>query len=99
MVPLTTISATPVGAPETEPEQRLFPHEPETLDAPAASSRRGAVIALVAVAGILVHLLLRWWDLGTIGTAATGSVAVRDLPLLAVLLFGGLPLVIELAAK
>ncbi|MFM1802644.1 MAG: Copper-transporting P-type ATPase [Planctomycetota bacterium] len=51
------------------------------------------VIAGLAVAGILLHLVLRLW----IGSAHDWhSLRVIDLPLIAVLLLGGVPLVIDL---
>lgn len=51
------------------------------------------VIAGLAVAGILLHLALRFW----IGSAHNWhSLRVIDLPLIAVLVLGGVPLVIDL---
>lgn len=51
------------------------------------------VIAGLAVAGILLHLALRFW----IGSAHDWhSLRVIDLPLIAVLVLGGVPLVIDL---
>jgi heavy metal translocating P-type ATPase len=53
--------------------------------------RRHAVIAVLAVTGISFHLFLRF--------AAEVSDTVRQLPLWAVLLIGGIPLTAELALK
>src|SRR5579862_2446018 len=53
--------------------------------------RRQGVISALAVAGIAAHLALR--------LAFHASPAWRDWPLLAVLIGGGTPLVLELAAK
>lgn len=52
---------------------------------------REAAIAVLAAAGILVHLVLRW--------GADVSAPVRDLPLYLVLVAGGVPLVVSLALK
>ena len=54
-------------------------------------SRKHAVISVFSIAAILIHLVLR--------TGGYTSVMVRQLPLLATLLFGGLPLVWELLGK
>jgi heavy metal translocating P-type ATPase len=55
------------------------------------SASRETYIALAAVAGILLHLVLRW------GTDVPSP--ARDVPLYAVLIVGGVPLVAGLAAK
>jgi heavy metal translocating P-type ATPase len=57
---------------------------------PSAASR-ASFIAALAVVGILIHLALRWSG----GTSPTA----RDLPLHAVLIAGGVPLVLSLALK
>ena len=54
-------------------------------------SRKHAVISVFSVVAILVHIVLR--------TGVHTSVMVRQLPLIATLLFGGLPLVWELLGK
>ena len=54
-------------------------------------SRKNAVITVFSIAAILVHLVLR--------TSGHTSVMVRQLPLIATLLFGGIPLVWELLGK
>jgi heavy metal translocating P-type ATPase len=56
-----------------------------------ASFGRESLIAALAVAGIAVHLVLRW------GTSVSPS--ARDLPLYVVLAAGGAPLVWDLALK
>ena len=48
------------------------------------------ILAIVSLAGILVHLVLR---------ATAASVTVRDAPLWVVLAWGGIPLVVELGRK
>jgi heavy metal translocating P-type ATPase len=58
---------------------------------------RDYVIAAVAIAGIAVHLALRFSQFGE--GSVTESIRVLDIPLLAALFFGGVPLVIELAIK
>jgi heavy metal translocating P-type ATPase len=62
-----------------------------------ADNRRQSVIAVGAVVGIAVHLILRF-AIGVTNRAFDG-LAWADLPLLATLLFGGLPLVLELLGK
>ncbi len=54
-------------------------------------SRKHAVISVFSIAAILVHIVLR--------TSGHTSVMVRQLPLIATLLFGGIPLVWELLGK
>ena len=54
-------------------------------------SRKNAVITVFSIAAILVHLVLR--------SSGHTSVMVRQLPLIATLLFGGIPLVWELLGK
>ncbi len=60
------------------------------------SSRRQWLIALGAVVGIGLHLLLRF---GLLGDDAYLGVRLPDWPLLAVLVLGGIPLVAELAGN
>src|ERR1035441_7998817 len=61
--------------------------EPDTVH----PSRKNAVISVFSIAAILIHLVFR--------TVGHTSVMVRQLPLIATLLFGGLPLVWELLGK
>src|SRR5262245_26671277 len=60
------------------------------------SSRRYAVIALLAVVGIAIHLVLRYSAPRSAGRMGIES---RELPLLIALVLGGLPLVAELLWK
>jgi heavy metal translocating P-type ATPase len=60
------------------------------------TSRRQAIIAIMAIAGIVLHLAL--WPAAP-GSVAVGDLAFADLPLLAVLVLGGFPLVLGLAIK
>jgi heavy metal translocating P-type ATPase len=57
----------------------------------ATTINRETAIAIVAAAGIVVHLVRRW-------TTTSGS-AARAAPLLVVLIAGGVPLIVELARK
>jgi heavy metal translocating P-type ATPase len=61
------------------------------------ASRRQAVIAVGAVAAIVAHLVLRF-GMPSAGEVGAG-VSAADVPLLAALIFGGLPLVLELLGK
>ncbi|WP_145355389.1 heavy metal translocating P-type ATPase [Roseimaritima multifibrata] len=54
-------------------------------------ARKSLVIAALAIAGIVVHLLLRF--------AAQTSLFISDLPLLVVLVIGGLPMLFDLLKK
>lgn len=65
---------------------------------PSSTSRRDAAIAIVAVIGIALHLLLRY-GLSQPDRALWFGATRQDLPLLVTLLAGGLPLVVELAIK
>ncbi|MBI3864136.1 MAG: cadmium-translocating P-type ATPase [Planctomycetia bacterium] len=58
---------------------------------------REIVIAAVAVAGIVIHLALRFSGLGQI--VLLWGITAQDTPLLAALLCGGAPLVVELLVK
>jgi heavy metal translocating P-type ATPase len=58
--------------------------------------RLHAVIAIFTIVAIALHLLLRW---GVQTTIALGSLTVSHLPLIAALVFGGVPLVLSLAIK
>ena len=75
---------------------------PGIADKPEASAfgpvtnRSQAIIAIGAVLGIILHLVLRF---GVGAGPSVGSVKFHELPLLLVLVLGGLPLVIELALK
>jgi heavy metal translocating P-type ATPase len=81
--------------------EHLTPAEPKLRHQPPAQRlwesvailhrRRTTVIAIFAVVAIIVHLVLRF------GFEARAGIA--QLPLFAVLLFGGVPLVFELAAN
>ena len=66
------------------------------MTATAAASRKQAAIALFALAAIAAHLLLRYAF--PVGGAALG-VRAADLPLLAALVLGGVPLLAELLLK
>jgi cation transport ATPase len=59
-------------------------------------SRSSAVIAVFTVAMIAVHLVLRF---GIDTSATVQGVPIERWPLLAALLFGGVPLVLELLSK
>ncbi len=63
---------------------------------PTAASRRQSIIAAIALAAILAHLILRF---GLKMTAGWSGVPVYEFPLLAALLVGGAPLVIGLVIK
>jgi cation transport ATPase len=76
------------------------PHAPVAIAAPGRArhrrtnllwDRRQLIVAAVALAGILLHLLLRF--------AAQAPARTHQLPLLAVLALGGIPLVVELLVK
>ncbi|MEW4567001.1 heavy metal translocating P-type ATPase [Tautonia sp. JC769] len=71
--------------------------DPESIE-PVADrvSRSSAVIAVFTVAMIAVHLALRF---GIDASATVRGIPVERWPLLAALLFGGVPLVLELLAK
>jgi heavy metal translocating P-type ATPase len=68
----------------------------ETAANPPGQSRRQGIIACLALAGIALHLAARY---GLPRLPSVGGVAASNIPLLIVLLFGGLPLVWELLAK
>jgi heavy metal translocating P-type ATPase len=61
------------------------------------ATRRQAIIAIGAVTGILVHLVLRF--AATAPVQLSAGVSLADVPLLATLVFGGVPLVLELLGK
>jgi heavy metal translocating P-type ATPase len=61
-----------------------------------ARSRKQGIIAGVAVAGIGLHLFLRF---GVRTSAEVAGCRLDELPLIAALLFGGVPLVVSLAIK
>lgn len=63
---------------------------------PFAASRRAAIIAVLAIAAIGLHLLLRW---AAPASSAPSRAAVDQWPLFAALGIGGVPLVFELAMK
>ncbi|HKD37267.1 MAG TPA: heavy metal translocating P-type ATPase, partial [Pirellulales bacterium] len=70
--------------------------KPVGKQAGRSANRRAILIAAVAVAAIALHLFLRF------GVKAVGEyrgIPIADLPLIAALVFGGLPLVIELLVK
>jgi heavy metal translocating P-type ATPase len=63
---------------------------------PPATSRKQTAIAVLAIAAIVGHLLLRW----LVGTEPRlYGWRVIDVPLLLALAFGGIPLVVELLTK
>lgn len=61
------------------------------------ATRRQAIIAIGAVTGILLHLVLRFAV--TAPGQLSAGVSLADVPLLATLVFGGVPLVLELLGK
>ena len=83
----TTITAAPSDAPP-QSQIRPAPDERATRWWGALWERRQVIIAIIAIAGIAVHLVLRF-----------GARAPATAPLVAVLVLGGVPLVLELAAK
>jgi heavy metal translocating P-type ATPase len=63
---------------------------------PRSANLKQSAIALLAVAAILLHLILRF----LVGTSQEiWGLPVYDLPLIAVLIFGGVPLVFDLFLK
>jgi cation transport ATPase len=54
------------------------------------------LIAAIAIAGIAIHLILRYTFAGL---GSIGHVSWQDIPLIATLIFGGIPLVLELLGK
>jgi heavy metal translocating P-type ATPase len=62
----------------------------------AVSNRKQSVIALLALVGIGVHLLLRF---GFNVTTEVYGLPLHQVPLLAILVLGGIPLVIDLLIK
>jgi heavy metal translocating P-type ATPase len=71
--------------------------EPEPCEPSApTTSRKQALIAAVAVAAILLHLFLRF----VVGASSVFlGLPLHELPLIAALFFGGVPLVLELLIK
>jgi heavy metal translocating P-type ATPase len=67
-----------------------------TLTAIPGASRKQGLIAVLAICAIAVHLFLHW-ALDT--RAVFGDLPVYDLPLLAALLLGGVPLLFDLLGK
>src|ERR1700758_4229752 len=59
-------------------------------------SRGQAVIAMASIAAIGLHLLLRF---GVQTSATVGELSLQEWPLIAMLVFGGIPLVVELFLK
>lgn len=90
----TAIAATEPGVEESpqraEQKPRPQPRTPSAnlLD---AQSRRDSIIAILAIAGIATHLILRYF--------VTASTLSRNLPLYLTLLLGGVPLVFRLIQK
>ncbi|QDV38895.1 heavy metal translocating P-type ATPase [Tautonia plasticadhaerens] len=71
--------------------------KPERIEPkPEAVTRSSAIIAAFTMAMIAVHLA---WRFGVGGTGAIRGIPADRLPLLAALLFGGGPLVLDLLAK
>jgi len=69
---------------------------PEVPLLASVASRRQTIIAVGAVLGIVLHLTLRF---GMRAAQTVGPLKFHEIPLLLVLLVGGLPLVIELVLK
>jgi len=63
---------------------------------PTAAGRWSALIAVLALAAIALHLILRF---GSFATADVGDIPPYDWPLLACLICGGIPLVVGLLRK
>lgn len=71
--------------------------EPKNSDANmAASNRKQSLIAILALASIGIHLLLRF---GVRPAVEVFGLSIVELPLFVTLAFGGIPLVIELLIK
>jgi heavy metal translocating P-type ATPase len=68
----------------------------EAHASPAILRHRQTVIAALALAGIAVHLVLRW---GVRPQGAWAGIQAVDLPLVTALVLGGVPLVLELAGN
>ena len=75
----------------TEPKTRHQPPRRRFWESPEITRYRTTLIAVLAIAGILLHLLLRFGFHASTTTARA--------PLLAVLALGGIPLVYELLRK
>jgi heavy metal translocating P-type ATPase len=72
--------------------KRNIAHEPERIDAPIGKRwSKETYIALVAMLGIWLHLLARY--------AWHGPVLQQNLPLIATLLLGGTPLLVDLVRR
>ncbi|MBS0262452.1 MAG: heavy metal translocating P-type ATPase [Planctomycetes bacterium] len=69
----------------------------EPAATPKGSSRRDLSIATLAIVGIALHVALRAAEIET--PIFLESLSPAQLPLIVVLLFGGVPLVIDLASK
>ena len=90
----TPITADVPGVEEgSEKEKTRGPSQPRSFSATAADGqfRRDLLIAVVALAGIAANLLLRF--------VFHSEILAQNLPLFAVLLFGGAPLVYKLIQK
>jgi heavy metal translocating P-type ATPase len=88
----STSSVTPLAAPSGV--RSVPPQSQRSPDGSACARlwrQRQVIIAAIAIAGIVIHLVLRF---ATIAPAAS-----HQIPLLGVLLLGGGPLVFELAGK
>src|SRR5436305_8699188 len=72
------------------------PTAPPSGKRSAASDRGAVMIALVAIVGIGVHLVLRF---GFKMAGEFHGISLHELPLIAVLVVGGIPLVAELLIK
>src|SRR5689334_14510612 len=75
----------------TEPKTRHQPPRRRFWESPEITRYRTTVIAIFALAGILLHLLLRF-------RFRTNTITA-EAPLFAVLALGGIPLVYELLRK
>jgi heavy metal translocating P-type ATPase len=69
----------------------MLPNSPPVRRWWPSSTGRVTIIAALAVAGIVTHLVLRW--------GSDASPVMRELPLYVVLAAGGVPLVLSLALK
>lgn len=88
-MPASPLTASEVTA--TEPKTRHQPPRREFWESPEITRYRTTLIAVAAIAGIVLHLLLRF--------GFRASTTAAQAPLLAVLALGGIPLVYELLRK
>ena len=88
-MPLSPLTAPKATA--TEPKTRHQPPRRRFWETPEIARRRTTLIAAVALAGIVLHLFLRF--------GLHASTTAAQVPLLVVLALGGIPLVYELLRK